>query len=229
MFCSVVIVAAGSGKRMNLEISKQFINIHDKPILAHTIEKFESCSKIDEIILVLSKDNIDYCKDDIVYKYNFKKVSKYIIGKDERQFSVYEGIKAVSSDTDIILVHDGVRPFVKIKDIEKVISNANLNGAATLGVKTRNTIKICNSSNKVVNTPNRNFVWEIQTPQAFKRNLILEAHKSALHNNFFGTDDAMLVEALGQEITVVEGSYSNIKITTIEDIFLANAIFNKNN
>lgn len=228
MFCSAIIVAAGTGKRMKTKVTKQFLEIQGRPVVAHAIDKFQKCDSIDEIIIVTSKMNLDYCRKEIVEKYQFTKVSKVIAGGIERQFSVYNGLQEVNEKTSIVLVHDGVRPFVKIKDIEKTIKEAVRKRACVLGVKARDTIKICNFENKIIRTPDRNRLWAIQTPQTFEYQLLYDAYEMAKRDDFIGTDDSMLVERMGVQVSVIEGSYDNIKITTIEDMIVAEAIANRN-
>lgn len=228
MFCSVIIVAAGTGRRMKTKVTKQFMELQGRPVVAHAIEKFQKCEKIQEIIIVTGKDSFEYCQKEIVEKFGFTKVKKIVAGGTERQYSVYNGLQAVNSETDIVLVHDGVRPFIKIKDIEKTILEAVRKKACVLGVHVRDTIKICNSENKIVNTPERSRLWAIQTPQTFQYSLLLEAFHKAEEDHFLGTDDSMLVERLGVQVSVIEGSHDNIKITTIEDMIVAEAIANRN-
>lgn len=224
MFCSAIIVAAGKGRRMKTQISKQFLELKGKPVIAHTLEKFQRCKKVNEIIIVTGKNDIDFCRTEIVEKYQFTKVTQIIAGGVERQDSVFNGIKVVNQDTDIVMVHDGVRPFVKIKDIEKTIRCASRQKACVLGVKARDTIKVCNSENKIKSTPDRSHLWSIQTPQTFEYAVLLHAYEKAAEDHFLGTDDSMLVERLGIEVTVIEGSYDNIKITTIEDMIIGETI-----
>jgi len=224
MKCSVVIVAAGSGKRMKSDISKQYLTINEKPILAHTIDKFENCSYIDEIIVVVAENDISYCKEKITEKYDFKKVRKVVSGGNERQVSVFNGLKEVDKSTDIILIHDGVRPFIKNKDIIKIIEQTRLYKACVIGVKVKDTVKICDENNNVLETPDRKYLWAAQTPQAFFSDIIISAYKKAFYDNFIGTDDCMIVERTGIKVKMIEGSYDNIKITTPEDLLIANAI-----
>jgi len=224
MKCSVVIVAAGSGKRMKSDISKQYLTINEKPILAHTIEKFENCSYINEIIVVVTESDINYCREQIIAKYNSKKAKKIVIGGSERQISVFNGLKEVDKNTDIILIHDGVRPFIKNIDIIKIIEQTKLYKACVIGVKVKDTIKICDESNNVLETPDRKYLWAAQTPQAFFSDIIINAYQKAFRDNFIGTDDCMIVERTGIKIKMIEGSYDNIKITTPEDLLIANAI-----
>lgn len=220
--CTVIIPAAGKGKRMKNDKSKQYIELDGKPILAYTIDAFEKCNEIQNIILVVGKDEVDYCRKEIVEKYNYQKIIAILEGGKERQDSVYEGIKKVPEDSDIVLIHDGARPFIGAEQIKQTIDDGIKYGACVLGVKVKDTIKVVDDDNNIVDTPNRNNLWAIQTPQTFKKELIALAYQKAQNDNYCVTDDSMLVEKyLDIKIKIVEGLYSNIKITTIEDLIIA--------
>ena len=218
MKLSVVIPAAGQGKRMKTEKNKQFLMLNDKEILAHTINKFESESVVDEVIIVAREEEIDYCKNKIVDNYDFEKVTKVIAGGATRQESVYNGLQAVKSDSNYVLIHDGARPFITAELINKVITAAEKYDAAAVGVPVKDTIKVINSDNMIINTPDRSKLVAIQTPQIFDKELITEAYQNALADDFVGTDSASLVERINQTVKLVQGSYENIKITTPEDL-----------
>ncbi|MCD7905346.1 MAG: 2-C-methyl-D-erythritol 4-phosphate cytidylyltransferase [Clostridiales bacterium] len=210
-----VIVAAGTGKRMGADIPKQFILLNDKPILLHTAEKFERCSGISEIVVVTGKDNISLTED--ILK-NIKKLKAVVPGGAARQDSVYNGLQALSPDTDYVLIQDGVRPFTENKDILKIIKEVKLYKACVMGVRTKDTIKICTPEGFVTDTPQRALLWNAQTPQAFETALIKEAYKQIREKGISVTDDAMAAEYMGVRVKMTEGSYSNIKITTPEDL-----------
>jgi 2-C-methyl-D-erythritol 4-phosphate cytidylyltransferase len=223
-YISVIIAAAGMSNRMGSKINKQFIFINNKPILVHTLEKFEECSYIDEIILVAKEDEVDYCRKEIVKKYNFNKVSKIIRGGKERQDSVYNGILALNEKTNIVLSHDGARPFVKIENIIDGIKGASKYGACVVGVPVKDTIKVVGSSDEIAETPKRDMLWAAQTPQCFKKEIIQEGYRKAIEDGYIGTDDSGLVERMGIDVKMIMGSYENIKITTPEDLILAESI-----
>ncbi len=227
METSVVIVAAGKGKRMGKDYNKQYIPLAGKPIIAHTIEIFEKTDLIGEIILVVGRGEIDSVKRDIIYKYNFGKVVKIVEGGAERQDSVYNGLKAVNANCDIVLVHDGARPFVTGRIIEKSIETAKDVGACAVAVRVKDTIKVVKENMEVDYTPNRDMLWAVQTPQAFRYGLLLKAYEKLQADNIKITDDAMLMENSGHTVKIIEGSYENIKITTPEDLILAEGIFKK--
>lgn len=225
-YCTAVIPAAGTGIRMGTKTKKQFLKLGEKEIIASTIEKFEQCDVVDEIVLVTAKDTIQLLCE-IVKREKFKKISAVVEGGKERQDSVYAGICAANKNAEIIVVHDGVRPFVTVEDIERTIVTAQQKGACVLGVKAKDTVKICNEKNEIVTTPPRNLVWYIQTPQAFQKDLLLRAFKRAERENFVGTDESVLVERDGNVVFVVEGHYENIKITTPDDMVIGEAFFKK--
>ena len=177
-YCTAILPAAGSGKRMGKDIKKQFLKLNGKEIIVYTIEKFEQCNEVDEIIIVTTEETIPFLWE-IVKREGFQKVVAIVKGGTERQHSVYAGICAVSEKTDFVIVHDGVRPFVAIEDISKTIEIAKQKGACVLGVKRKDTIKICDEENKIIQTPKRDFVWCIQTPQVFKKSLLLKAFEKA--------------------------------------------------
>lgn len=217
----VIIPAAGQGRRMNSDVSKQYIEIDGKPIIVFTLEKFQELSWIDDIILVVGENEIDYAQKYIKNKYGFTKISKVILGGGDRQDSVYEGLKAMDEKNDIVLIHDGVRPMIDSDTIKKIIEETYKHKACVLGVNVKDTIKIIDEKGFVKETPNRNQLYAIQTPQAFERALILSAYKRGHDESFKATDDAMLIEQFTTiKVKIVEGSYSNFKITTPEDIRL---------
>ncbi len=221
MYCSVVIVAAGKGKRMGSDMNKQYLKLNGKEVLAHTIDKFEKCNDIDEIIVVTGKDEIEYCRQYICEKYNFSKIKNIVAGGKERQNSVYNGLLQVSGRTQIVLIHDGARPLIRLKQIQDSIKIAREEGACVIGVPIKDTVKICHNNQLVKGTPPRDSLWIVQTPQAFRYDWIMEAYELGIKNNLAATDDSMMVEALGYPVKVVEGRYDNIKITTPEDLVIA--------
>ena len=224
---AVVIVAGGSGKRMGLDIKKQYILLKEKEVLAHTIEVFERCDFIDEIILVVTKEDIPYVQENIVTRYELSKVKKIAVGGSERQDSVYNGLLKVDQSTAYVMIHDGARPLVTKDVIYKCLENAKITGASIVAVPVKDTIKVCDiKTHRVKQTPHRDTLWTIQTPQIFSFDLLMQAYKHAEVNHLQVTDDSMIVEAFGKEVYVTEGEYANIKITTPEDIMIAEAILN---
>lgn len=216
---SAIIVAGGKGKRMGTDISKQFIAVNGKPILYYTLRKFLECKDIDNIILVLPKDEIEYCVKEILEKYSLK-VNKIIEGGKERQESVYNGLKACVN-SNIVLIHDGARPFVSEHIIQAGIRYAEVYGAAAPGVMPKDTIKIKNLEGFSIQTPNREDLVAVQTPQVFKWSIIMECHEKIKKDKIMVTDDTMVVEMYGNKVYLYEGEYSNIKVTTQEDLLIA--------
>ncbi|MCG8482297.1 MAG: 2-C-methyl-D-erythritol 4-phosphate cytidylyltransferase [Clostridia bacterium] len=223
---TAIILAAGKGTRMKRDMNKQYLMLKDKPIMAQTIDVFEKCLLIDEIILVINENERGFCQRIILEKYKFKKIAKVIGGGDERQRSVYNGLSAINKDTEIVIIHDGARPLVTSRIIEKCLKGAMAYGAVSAGVPIKETIKIMTKDKFVDYTPDREDVWITQTPQAFKTETIRAAHLLAIDQKILGTDDAMLVEHMGVKVKMLEGDYENIKITTPEDLIAAEAILN---
>ena len=218
---SAIILAGGKGKRMGSAISKQFIDIKGKPIIYYTLKKFSENKKIDNIIVVLPEDEVKYFKENILKKYELR-INKIVIGGKERQDSVYNALKSLkNSSTDIVLIHDGARPFISERIINEGIKFDEIYGAAAPGVMPKDTIKVKNEKNFSVDTPNRANLVSIQTPQVFKFDEILECHEKIRYNGEMVTDDTMVVEKYGYSVYLYDGEYTNIKVTTPEDLILA--------
>lgn len=224
---SVVIAAAGMGKRMKSKVNKQYLLLKEKPIVSHTIEVFEKNKYVDEIIVVTREEEVNYCKVNVVDKYNFKKVKEVVRGGVERQDSVYNGLKICDKNTDVVLIHDGARPFIKDEEIKEIIVKTIKHDACVIGVRVKDTIKVVDGENNIVDTPNRENLWAVHTPQSFDYNLIVNAHEKCNEEKWIVTDDSSLVEKLGVKVKMIEGSYNNIKITTQEDLRFAESILNE--
>ena len=222
-----IVLAAGSGSRMNADVKKQFLELAGKPILYYSLNAFQN-SFIDEIILVTSKEDIEFCKNEIVKKYDFNKVRCIVEGGRERYHSVMHGIKMIQS-CDYVYVHDAARPLVDEEMLERLKAGVEEFGSAVAAVETKDTIKIVDNENYVISTPSRNTVWIIQTPQVFKFSTITDAYerlRMRLQNisaeDIPITDDAMVVENFtNSKVKLIKGSYKNIKITTPEDMLVA--------
>ena len=222
IICTAVIVAAGSGRRMGTKISKQFLPLGGKEILTHTVERFEAAAEIRDIVLVTGTEALQ----DVIamaQQYRWKKVVSIVVGGKERQDSVYNGLRAISADTEIVLIHDGVRPFVTEEILSRSIETASEMGSCVAGVPAKDTIKVCDEKQTAIATPDRSTLWQVQTPQTFRRDLILQCYEKAKENGFVGTDDASLVEYCGYPVKVIMGDYRNIKITTQEDLLIGEA------
>ncbi|QAA30796.1 2-C-methyl-D-erythritol 4-phosphate cytidylyltransferase [Clostridium manihotivorum] len=223
----VVIVAGGKGKRMGTDVAKQYISIGGKPILYYAIKAFADCKNVDEIILVTQKDEIEYCKSQIVEKFNLP-VKTIVEAGAERQDSVYNGLNSID-DCDLVLIHDAARPFVTSTIIEKGIKFAEDFGAAAPGVTPKDTIKVKGNDGFSIETPDRNTLFAVQTPQCFKYKMIKDCHEKIKNANIPVTDDTMAFEMFYNKVFLYEGDYKNIKITTPEDLILAESFINKNN
>jgi 2-C-methyl-D-erythritol 4-phosphate cytidylyltransferase len=193
-------------------------------VLAHTLEVFEKSGFISEIIVVINKEEHKQFDECILTPYRFQKIKSVVDGGADRQESVYNGLKKVSSNAELVCVHDGARPFVTVDIIKESVSAAGISGAACAGVPVKDTIKQADKRGVVEKTLDRRLLWAVQTPQAFKKEILINAHEKALSDGFRGTDDCVLVERLGHTVQMVMGSYSNIKITTPEDLVFAEAI-----
>lgn len=224
-----IVLAAGRGKRMQSDVAKQYLLVRNKPVLYYSLKAFQD-SLVDEIILVTAESEIEYCKGEIVEKYAFSKVSQVVAGGKERYHSVHNGLKACE-DADIVLIHDGARPFVDDAIIARNINMVKEYGACVTGMPVKDTIKIADAEGFVQETPRRDLIWAIQTPQTFRYDLIRNAYDTFLNNeevnckSYNVTDDAMVAEIFGGlKVKLAEGSYNNVKITTPEDMVLAEAI-----
>ena len=241
--CTAVVLAAGAGKRMQSNVAKQYLLLNEKPVLWYALNTFEQSEVIDEIILVVGKDEIPYAREHIVDYYGFKKVSAVIEGGSERYFSVWEALqviessKAVSAEDEIsyVFIHDGARPFVTEKILVDTYNAVSENGACVTGMPVKDTIKIADENEFAVQTPNRKSVWLVQTPQVFERDLICKAYGQLIEKlpeldrqGVTITDDAMVVETImNRPVRLVQGSYENIKITTPEDMDIAEVLLKK--
>lgn len=222
---TAIVLAAGSGSRMKSKTKKQFMEIKGKPVIWYSLFEFEK-SRVDEIILVTGKEDIDYCKKEIVEKYNLKKIKNVVAGGSERHESVYNGLKEVTGN--IVLIHDGARPLINNEIIERSIEGTIKSDACVVGVPVKDTIKRANKEGYIIDTPNRSELWITQTPQSFKTDLVKMAYKKMKEELEKGnttlniTDDAMVVEEFTtNQVRFVQGDYKNIKVTTPEDIDIA--------
>ncbi len=219
-----IIPAGGSGKRLGGDIRKQYLTLRGVPVLARTLAVFQKSNIIDEIVLVAPREDLAFVQEKIVENYNITKISAVVEGGGERQDSVGNGFHAVKGPCDVVLISDGVRPFVTEEMIAKVADAALRNGAACIGVKAKDTIKETVEGDIVKATLPRHQLWQTQTPQAFQFDLLRRAYAAAEKEGYYGTDDASLVERIGAKVMMIEGSYSNMKITTPDDLVIAEAL-----
>jgi len=221
MKADAIIVSAGKGQRFMEGQKKQFHLLADRPILAHALDQFENCPLVRTTLLVVSEEDMDYTLKAIVEKYHYRKIAQIVPGGKRRQDSVKNGLDALAGGSEIIMIHDGVRPFVTRAMIEDSIHSAERFGAVILAMPVKDTIKMSNADGTVLKTLDRESLWQTQTPQTFKAEIIREAYAKAAQDGFWGTDDSSLVERLGVKVHILPGSYTNIKITTPEDLMLA--------
>ena len=223
MFTSVIIPAAGFGERMGAAVSKQFLSLHGKPILVYTLERFKRCTAVDEIIVAAqpaTHAQIEF----LIKEFHLSKVSKIVEGGRRRQDSVNSALRYVSPKSDIVVIHDGVRPFIQQKVILESIEQAKMFSAAVVAVRVKDTVKVRNEEGRFEKTLDRSALWMAQTPQTFQKQLLLDAYEKANRENIEATDDASLVELLNVHPAIVQGSFDNIKITTPDDLDFANLI-----
>jgi 2-C-methyl-D-erythritol 4-phosphate cytidylyltransferase len=224
---TALIPAAGMGKRMGRKVAKQFLPLGDKPMLAHTLLVFQRSSDIDEIIPILSEEDMEHGLRDVIEAFHITKVKTLVVGGRERQASVFNGIQKLEKDAVVVLVHDGVRPFVTEEMIRECVNHARKGECVTVGVPLKDTIKEVDDHGVILQTLDRGRLWAIQTPQAFPVKVLRRAHEESFRKQFTGTDDAVLVERNGGKVRVIMGSYENIKITTPEDLSLAEEILKR--
>lgn len=231
-----VVLAAGQGSRMKSKVAKQYMCIHGKPMLYYSLRAFQD-SQVDEIILVVGNEEVNYCKEYIIDKYNFNKVKSVVVGGKERYLSVYNALQVIKDrTTDIydnescyVLIHDAARPLITQKIIDDTIQGVTCSGAVVVAVPSKDTIKIVDATGAIEHTPKRSLTYVIQTPQAFELDVLIKSYDKVMKaNNLEITDDAMIVEhGSNHRIQVVEGSYKNIKVTTPEDIQIAEMLLGR--
>jgi len=224
---AAIIVAAGKGIRMQESLRKQYLPLAGRPILAHTLMAIGECDFVDHIYLVVPRDDFDFCREKVLAAIDGVGNIKLVAGGKRRQESVYRGLQQIERSCSIVIIHDGVRPFVRKDRIEACVEGAGKYGACILGIPAYDTLKQVDKSGNIVATSSRNAIWLAQTPQAFRYNLIKKAHDQAHLDGFQGTDDASLVERMGGAVKIIGGSRSNIKITNKEDLDIARALMDK--
>lgn len=224
MDLACIVAAAGLGLRVGGNQKKQFLCLGGKPLLVHTLEALSASPLVSRLVVVVPPEEVDFCRQAVVERYQLPKVQALVGGGKERQDSVYNGLKALSPPPEWVLIHDGVRPFVNTLMIQDCLEGARETGAAVCALPAYETVKEVDSQGVVTGTQDRSRLWLVQTPQVFRYSLILEAHQRAQAEGYYATDDAALVERLGGKVKVVQGSHQNIKITTAEDFQRAEVI-----
>jgi 2-C-methyl-D-erythritol 4-phosphate cytidylyltransferase len=221
---TAIVLAAGSGRRMGGDIPKQYMELSGKPVIYYSLKVFQD-SVVDDIVLVVSDEYIEYCRKEIVERYGFSKVTDIISGGRERYDSVRNGLEACES-ADYVLIHDGARPLITGGMVKRSIATLEEETGCSVAVKAKDTIKISDENDYGVDTPDRRYVWQVQTPQSFRRRELVAAYeKLAASGDTAITDDTMIMERYGGvKIKLIDGSYANIKITTPEDLALAEVL-----
>ena len=224
---TAIVLAAGKGSRMQSEIPKQYLLIEEKPVLYYSLRSFEE-STVDNIVLVVSEDDVSYCIEDIVKKYHFTKVKNVVAGGSERYWSVRNGLVA-AKNSDYVLIHDAARPCITVDMIERSIEAVKETGTCTVGVPVKDTIKLVDDDTYGVDTPPRKYLWQVQTPQSFLYQDIMAAYRLMEQSNDTDiTDDTMIMERfMGKRTKLILGDYCNIKITTPEDLWIAEIFLKK--
>ena len=225
MNATAIIVAAGEGRRVGGGISKVYLPIGGRAVLLRTLDQFFRAQRVSNVIVVIAKQDLARCRSLLGSDPQARERSWILqTGGSSRQESVSRGLEKLSSDCDVVIIHDGARPFVSAELIDRVIEEARARKAVVVGVPVRDTIKVISEDRQVLSTPARDCLWEIQTPQAFERRLIVEAYQAAQRNTQGATDDGTLVERLGKSVYLIDGERTNIKITLPEDLLFAEAL-----
>ena len=240
--CTAIVLAAGSGSRMKSDVAKQYMCLCGKPLIWYALHSIEESSVIDDCILVTGAEDISYVKEEIVARYDFSKVDAVVAGGKERYDSVYHALQVIAdgrlripNENGYVFIHDGARPFLTEEILRRCYEEVKLSGACVAGMPVKDTVKIADHEGYASQTPDRTLVWQIQTPQVFDTSLIIEAYEKLMQNmerldavKIKITDDAMVVETfMDTPVKLVKGAYENIKITTPEDMAIADAFLNK--
>ena len=222
-----IVLAGGAGKRMGTATNKQFLLLDNKPIIVRTLQIFEECRPVDGVYLVVNQKDLPIMQEEILETYKFNKVVKLVIGGRLRQDSVRNGLEAIENPCDIVIIHDGARPFVSPSFIEKGIFLMEMFDAVIPAIPVKDTIKTVSKEGFVIKTLERDSLWTVQTPQTFKYDLIIKAYREGMSKKLYGYDDATFLEHMGKKIKVIEGSPYNIKITTPEDLIIAKGMLSQ--
>lgn len=228
MHCTAIVLAAGQGKRMGTKVHKQYLMLAGRPVLYYSLKAFEDSPVIDEVFLVTGAGEEEYCRENIVNLFQFKKVSRIVQGGAERYHSVWNGLQELE-ENGYVFIHDGARPFVDSKMIERAYAEVQEHKACVVGMPVKDTIKVADDSGTVETTPDRSKLWMVQTPQVFENHIVRGAYSMLMRESYINvTDDAMVVEQMLQyPIRLVYGSYENIKITTPDDLEMAEVLLKR--
>jgi 2-C-methyl-D-erythritol 4-phosphate cytidylyltransferase len=222
-----IVPAAGTGERMGNNRKKPYLLLNERPLLYYTLTALASTPSIAQIIVAVAPGDEEFCQQQVLEKFHFKKNIQIIAGGSSRQESVSRLLERVPDEAHLVLVHDGARPLITSELLEQAIAETRVWKATVLAVPVKDTIKAANDALQIEKTISRERLWAIQTPQTFERSIIGEAHRRARQQGFIGTDDAALVERIGVQVKIVMGSYDNIKVTTPEDLIVAEALLKK--
>jgi 2-C-methyl-D-erythritol 4-phosphate cytidylyltransferase len=222
-----IIVAAGQGRRMKDPVRKQYRKVAGLPVISHTLRVFDTCAIVDEMVLCVPRQDIDFCREELIKPANPTKNIILVAGGDTRQESVFNGLQAIESNDGFIVIHDGVRPFITSEQITACVEGAANHGACILGIPAFDTLKRVNENDSIIETVDREGIWMAQTPQAFRYDLINRAHRHARQKGHRATDDASLLERIGIEVKIILGSRNNLKITDQDDLQLARILLNR--
>ncbi len=224
-----IVPAAGTGERMGIDRKKPYLLLNQRPLLYYTLTALDSIPSIAQIIVAVAPGDERFCQQQVLEKFHFNKSIQIIPGGSSRQESVRRLLERVPEDAQLVLIHDGARPLITPELLEQAIAETRVWKATVLAVPVKDTIKSANDTLQIEKTISRERLWAIQTPQTFERSVIQEAHQRASQEGFIGTDDAALVERMGVQVKIVMGSYDNIKITTPEDLIVAEALLKSRN
>ena len=220
----VVIAAAGKGRRMGSTTNKQYMLLNGTPVLSYSLDFFERLPVVNQIVVVCARDEVEYCEEEIIKRFQFNKVAAVVPGGQERQDSVWAGLQYLGDDTDLVAVHDGARPLLSAEVLTRLLTEAREWGAAIPGIASRDTVKLGDRDGFVRQTVDRTSVYAVQTPQVFNYTELVTAYREAREEGFLGTDDASLFERYIGRVKIVPGDYNNIKITTPQDMIVAEAL-----
>jgi 2-C-methyl-D-erythritol 4-phosphate cytidylyltransferase len=221
---TALVVAAGSGLRMGSTVRKQYLEINGLPIVAHTLRIFDRCPLVNHIYLAAPETDFAFCRERLLAPTALRTPLSLVPGGEERQDSVWNGLAAMDAATELVVIHDGVRPFITSEQVSACIREAAVHDACILGIPATDTLKSVSDSGTITRTLERSHIWQAQTPQAFRYPIIWEAHRRARREGFRATDDASLLEGTDIQVRIIPGSRTNIKITTREDLLLAEAL-----
>jgi len=224
----VVIAAAGLGSRMNSDLNKQYMLIKGRPVLAYSLDKFENFGAVDSIVVVANSSEVQFCQNEIANKYGYKKVVGVIPGGKERQDSVWAGLNTFANHTGLVAIHDGARPLLPMQLLEDLLLAAERWDAAVPGVPARDTLKMVDEEGFIINTVDRSSIVAVQTPQVFRFEMLWKAFQLAYAEGIYGTDDASLFERYIGRVKIVKSDNRNIKITTPEDLLVAETLLSNN-